>query len=88
MNIQLLNKAQKAKELNITTRTLDRWVAKGKINPIYISTSKRRWFMPEVLGNVYCPECKEKLSEMPMGDQHGEDFDNVAVCNNCGYMEY
>lgn len=42
----LLNKKEKAQELNISIRTLDRRVKKNKIEVIRVGKSKRRWFLP------------------------------------------
>ena len=43
----LKTKKEKAEELGISTKTLDRWVKTNKITFIKIKTSKRRWFLPK-----------------------------------------
>lgn len=45
--IKLLSRQEKAKELNISERTFDRWVRTGKIKAIHLPNSKRLWFMPK-----------------------------------------
>lgn len=47
----LLNKKEKAKELNISVVTLDRLRKKGKITGIKVRGNKKQiWFMPENSG--------------------------------------
>ena len=55
----VLSRQQKAKELNITLRTLERWIKQNKIEHIIIPGSNRKWFLPEVK-NVYIEERNEK----------------------------
>lgn len=42
----LLTKAEKAAELGISYKTLERWIKKGKISYIRVSKSKHKWFLP------------------------------------------
>jgi len=50
MTTTLLTRKEKAKELNISERTIDRWIKSGKINTIQLKGSKRNWFLPEDSG--------------------------------------
>lgn len=43
----LLNKEQKAKELGICKRTIDRRIEKGHMSYISLKNSQRKWFLPE-----------------------------------------
>ena len=43
----LLNKEQKAKELGICKRTIDRRIERGQMSYITIRNSERKWFLPE-----------------------------------------
>lgn len=43
----LKTKKEKADELGISTKTLDRWVKENKITYIKVKTSSRRWFLPK-----------------------------------------
>lgn len=47
MNTNLLNKKEKAAELHISIRTLDRKIKSGKIDYITVKGSKRKWFLPQ-----------------------------------------
>lgn len=47
MKTTLLNKKEKAMELGITTRTLDRQILADKVHYIKVGKSKRKWFLPE-----------------------------------------
>ena len=48
MNTNLLSKKEKAQELGISYRTLDRWIKKGKVKDwITVRGSKHKWFLPE-----------------------------------------
>lgn len=46
MKTNLLTKKEKAEELKITIRTLDRKIKKGEIDVIHITRSKKKWFLP------------------------------------------
>jgi predicted site-specific integrase-resolvase len=46
-NTNLLTKQEKANELGITYRTLDKWISSGKITYFTIKDSKKKFFLPE-----------------------------------------
>ena len=46
-NKNLLTKKEKAQELGISYRTLDRWVKSEKIKYFMVNKSKRKWFIPK-----------------------------------------
>lgn len=49
METNLLTRKEKAEELKITIRTLDRWVKSGKITPIKIKDNSRTYFLPSIV---------------------------------------
>lgn len=42
----MLTRKEKAKELGISERTMDRWIKSGKVHTLRMSGSKRNWFLP------------------------------------------
>lgn len=45
---KLLTKAEKAEELGISYKTLERWLENGRISYIKVQGSKRKWFLPAI----------------------------------------
>lgn len=47
----IYTKTQKARELKISVRTLDRWILSKKIKYFSLPKSKRKWFLPKQYEN-------------------------------------
>jgi excisionase family DNA binding protein len=52
LDTNLLTKEEKAKEMGVSKRTIDRWIKKEKITVINVPKSKRRWFLPSVVDDA------------------------------------
>jgi len=48
-NTNLLTKKEKASELGIHYRTLEKWIKKGKIEYLNIPNSKKKFFLPQIV---------------------------------------
>ncbi len=47
VELKLITKKEKARELKVSIRTIDRWVLQDKIKYTYLPNSKRKWFFKE-----------------------------------------